>query len=65
MRRVIKVSNKFKEILLLEIERNNILKESQFSHFALSDQIVYEQAEQTYLDKLNIAVARDLEEMIY
>ena len=65
MRRVIKVSNKFKEILLLEIERNDILKASQFSHFALSDQIVYEQAEQTYLDKLNIAVARDLEEMIY
>ena len=44
MRRVIKVSNKFKEILLLEIERNDILKASQFSHFALSDQIVYEQA---------------------
>ena len=64
MHRIMRVSDKFLEILQLEIERNDILKASEFSHFALSDKQVYDQAEQTYIDKLHIALGKDLNEVI-
>ena len=59
-----RVSEKFLEILQLEIERNDILKASEFSHFALSHKQVYDQSEQTYIDKLHIALGKDLNEVI-
>ena len=65
MSKTLKVTGKFLEILSLEIERNDILKESEFSFFALSDEKVYEQAEQTFIEQLNAALFMDTNEGIF
>ena len=51
---------KFKDILALETYRNEQLKDSQWAAFAISENIVFKQALDTFMDLLNKAIIEEV-----
>ena len=50
---------KFKEILQLETDRNELLKDSGWAAFAISDSIVFEHAVDSFMAFLNVAIIKE------
>lgn len=64
MSKVLTLNKRFQEILSLEIEKNDILMQSEFKDFALSEDMIFEGAMEKYLQEISKAVIEDINEAI-
>ena len=64
MSKVLTLNKRFQEILSLEIEKNDILMQSEFKDFALSEDMIFEGAMEKYLQEISKAVIEDINESI-
>tara|TARA_R100000656_G_C3928027_1_gene124212 strand:- start:196 stop:399 length:204 start_codon:yes stop_codon:yes gene_type:complete len=64
MHRTLRLSKRFKEILQLETERNDILLDSNLRGFAFSEDKIFEQSIDIFMAELNNAVIDDFNEAI-